>query len=225
MQYRCVATSVEGLIQQLAVAYVQHGYWFYVSKWIPERKDAKAVDRKLVERYGIGISKWARARRKQQSLANIHYLRYGCFFVLIATKGLHDFREREAGAIKDIRRAPISFAGYSIGCRKGVDRRWHASVRIQSDTYRELKAYLLEVACHRSAKSLAWEMQRGLSFEPYAPIRRQSLNILRAVNRVRATAGLEPILHSCLRFRRRIVQPFGATGPSEGTAPESASLP
>src|SRR5512139_1638962 len=74
MEYRCVATSVEGFVQQLAVAYVQHGYWFYVAGWIPGRKDAEAVDRKLIDQYGIGISKWARARRKQQGLANLHYL-------------------------------------------------------------------------------------------------------------------------------------------------------
>lgn len=217
MEYRCVATSVEGFVQQLAVAYVQHGYWFYVAGWIPERKDARAVDRKLLEQYGIGISKWARARRKLQGLANLHYLRYDCFFVLIATKGVHEFWQREGAVIRDIRRTPISFAGYSIGCRKGVDRRWHASVRIHQNTYYEQKAYLLDIACRRSADSMAAALRRGLSFEPYAPIRRQSLNILRAVNKVRATANLELLPHSCLRFRRRITRPFDTHRQPAGT--------
>ena len=39
MQYRCKAVSVEGFIQQLAVAYVSRGYLFYVSGKIPESKD------------------------------------------------------------------------------------------------------------------------------------------------------------------------------------------
>jgi hypothetical protein len=224
MEYRYVATSIEGFIQQLAVAYVQHGYWFYVSGWVPERKDAAAVDRKLLDRYSIGVSPWGRARRKRQGLANLQYLRYDCFFVLIATRGEHDFREREASVIRDIRRAPIHFAGYSIGCRKGVDRRWHASVRVEQDTYLTNKAYLLDIACQRSAASMAAALRRGLSFEPYAPIRRQSLNILRAVNKARATAGMELIPHSCLRFRRRIVQPFGRNVPSQGGALGTSNL-
>lgn len=226
MQYRYVATSVEGFVQQLAVAYVQHGYWFYVSGWIPERKDAEAIDRKLLDRYGIGVSPWGRARRKRQGLANLQYLRYDCFFVLIATRGEHEFREREASVIRDIRRAPIHFASYSIGCRKGIDRRWHASVRVEQDTYLTNKAYLLDIACQRSAAAMAAALRRGLSFEPYAPVRRQSLNILRAVNKARAAAGLELIPHSCLRFRRRIVQPFGANVRFQGErAREPASPP
>ena len=40
-------TSVEGFVQQLAVAYVQHGYRFYVTGQIPEDKDPEQVDRKL----------------------------------------------------------------------------------------------------------------------------------------------------------------------------------
>ena len=119
MEYRCVATSVEGFVQQLAVAYVTHGYWFYVAGEIPEGKDPAAVDRKIVERYGIAISKWARARRKRQVLANLQYLRYERTFVLVATKGRHDFFERESGSVRDIRRVPIKFAGYSIGWRTG----------------------------------------------------------------------------------------------------------
>ena len=34
MEYRCVATSVAGFIQQLVSCYLPHGYWFYVSGFI-----------------------------------------------------------------------------------------------------------------------------------------------------------------------------------------------
>ncbi len=130
MEYRCVTTSVEGFVQQLAVAYITHGYWFYVAGEIPVGKDPAAVDAKLVARYGIAISKWARCRRKKQGLANMQYLRHERFFVLLATKGRHDFFERERASICDVRRKSIKFAGYSIGCRKGRDGRWHVSVRL-----------------------------------------------------------------------------------------------
>jgi len=39
MQYRCVATSLAGFLQQLTVSYLSHGYWFYVTGCIPDGKD------------------------------------------------------------------------------------------------------------------------------------------------------------------------------------------
>jgi hypothetical protein len=55
---------------------------------------------------------------------------------------------------------------------------------------------------------------RKLEFEPYALIRRQLLNLLRAANRVRKKAGYTPLPPSVIRMRRRIVKPFeGAEEP------------
>ena len=64
MEYRYVATSVAGFVQQLVSCYLPHGYWFYVSGIVPKEKDPRSVDRKLLERYGIAISRQSRARRK-----------------------------------------------------------------------------------------------------------------------------------------------------------------
>lgn len=88
-----------------------------------------------------------------------------------------------------------------------VDRRWHVSVRIAPDEYLRLKSYLVGLAAHRSVEKLIAEFQR-VPFEPYTPIRRQLLNILRAVNRARQEAGFEPVPISALRLRRRIVKPY-----------------
>ena len=63
MEYRCEVTSVAGFIQQLAVAYVGRGYFFYVIGEIPEGKDPRSVDQKLIAKYGLGIGKTARAIR------------------------------------------------------------------------------------------------------------------------------------------------------------------
>ena len=207
MTYHYVAASIEGFVQQLAVAYVQHGYWFYVTGVIPEGKDVAAVDRKLMERYGIAMSKWARARRKAQGLANVHYLRHGHTFVLLATKGRHEFWQREANVIRDIRRVPIVFAGYSIGYRKGADRKWHVSVRIHPSEYNKLKSYFLDLATRRAVEPLLREFA-SIRFEPYAAIRRQLFNILRAVNRTRKTAGYERIPTTAIRLNRRPVKVF-----------------
>ena len=206
MTYRCEAQSIAGFVQQLAVAYVQHGYWFYVTGQVPEHKCPRAVDAKLLDHYEIAISKWARARRKQTGGANVQYLRFGCFFVLIATRGEHRFFEDEP-TFRDIRRDSLSFAGYSIGYKLGADRKWHVSVRIHPTEYLKLKAYFLELATRRSVEKLTAEFQR-ISFEPYAPVRRQLLNILRAVNRKRKRAGFDSIATEALRLRRRVHQPF-----------------
>lgn len=206
-EYQCEATSIAGFVQRLAVDFIQHGHWFYVTGEVPERKEPAAVDAKLIGRYGLRLSKWARARRKDAGGASVRYLRFGRFFVLIATKGRHEFFEAEPN-VQDVRRRPIRFAGYSISYRQGVDRRFHVSVRIAGDEYLKLKSYLVGLAVHRSVENLVGEFQR-IRFEPYAPVRRQLLNILRAVNRVRGEAGFELVPVSALRLRRRVVRPFG----------------
>ncbi len=204
--YSCEASSKEAFLQQLAIAYIANGYWFYVTGQIPERKDPQTIDQKLIAKFGIGISKWARARRKQAGLANVHYLRFGRFFVLIWTKGEHPVFE-EHPDFKDVRRDPVRFAGYSISYKLGVDRKWHPSVRIHPKEYRELKAYLLGLAVCRSVQALSEEF-RKVPFEPYAPVRRQLLNILRAVNRERLKAGFERVPLSALRLSRRALKVF-----------------
>jgi hypothetical protein len=84
-------------------------------------------------------------------------------------------------------------------------------VRIDTATYRQLKAFFLERACHRSAKNLALDFY-GLPFEGYAPIRRQLLTILKAVNEARQRLGYCTIPHQVLPLRRRIVRPFELSG-------------
>jgi len=206
-EYRCEAQTVEGFVQQLAVSYVGHGYFFYVAGVIPEHKDPKAVDRKLISKYRIGISKWARARRKTAGIANLQYLRHGRFYVLLATHGKHPFFLPEADGgegdqVKDVRRVPIKFASYSIGHRGG-----HPHVAIERGTYLELKSFVLEIALRRSKAGLEREFW-NLPFEAYAPVRRQFVTMFKAVNERRATAGLEALHISCLRLRRQIVRPF-----------------
>ena len=207
--YRCEATSAAGFVQQLAVAYVANGYWFYVTGVIPEHKDPGRTDEKIIQQYDIAISKWTRCRRKRAGLANVQYLRYGRFWTLLATHGEHPFFAAEAGQIRDIRNQPLHFAGYAIGCRRGqTDGAYHASVRIDRDQFRALKASFGAMAVHNTAAELGRRL-RALGFEPYAPVRGQLWALCRTVNRRRKAAGLEPVSYDVLRGRRRPVKPFG----------------
>jgi len=208
MEYRCVATSVAGFIQQLAVAYVAHGYWFYVTGRVPDHKDPATIDRKIIRQYGIDVSKWARSRRKKTGLARVQYLRYDRFFVILATHGEHPFFAAEGNQVRDVRRHPLHFMGYTIGCRQGRDgQKWHPSVRIAREVCRELKARYAAIAVHRPVEDLYRELSR-LGFEPYAAVRDQLYGILRALNRRRHAAGLELVPASAIRWRRAPVKPF-----------------
>ncbi|MHC1763389.1 MAG: hypothetical protein AB9869_03640 [Verrucomicrobiia bacterium] len=168
------------------------------------------TDLKIIRQYGCDVSKWVRARRKREGLANVQYLRFGSFFVIIATRGKHSFFEAEGKSVQDIRESPIKFSGYAVGCRerRGI---WHASVRIEKHYYRELRRRVLAVAVSPSLDEVT-ALFSSFRFEPYAPIRQQLRSLLRAVNRRRSISSLEGVSPEALRLIRRPVLPFGHHG-------------
>jgi hypothetical protein len=206
--YPCLPRSVEAFVQRLALDYVQYGYHFYSLGSVPEGMDAHQVDRAIIDRYRINVSRWTRYRKAKEGLASVHYLRFGRFFVIIASEGKHLFREREKEGIKDIREVPIRFAGYSIGYRRSKGGgSWHPSVRIEKNEYRLLKKQLVKASTELSVKKLI-RVFRGLPFEPYAPVRQQLLSLLRLVNARRKTASLSLLPLRAVRYRRRSVKRF-----------------
>lgn len=220
MNYRCEATSREGLIQHLACNLLPAGYWFYVLGRIPEGKDPRATDAKLLGRYGIDISPSARSRRKRAGLANLHYLRLGREFLLLATHGEHPFFSDEAANVRDGRKVAIKVCGYSLRVVKGgflrkgegdapavEDGKLRVRVQIGRERFLDLKAYFLEMAIRLPADELARAFY-AVPFEPYAPVRLQLWNLLRWVNNARHAAGLERLPASVVRTKRRIVKPF-----------------
>lgn len=233
MQYRCEAVSVTGFVQQL-VNLITKGYRFYVTGVVPRGKDPRELDQKLVEKYDLNLRDWTRSRRKKAGRANVQYLRYGRFFVIVATHGTHRFfnpldepgqpgegkrdKDGQECRIRDIRKSSIKFQGYSISQRPASNRSsWHAHVRIDREAYRELKAHLVELAGRRTVESLGNELQR-VPFEPYYAVRRQLLHILRAMNRERKLRGFRPVAVSALRFRKTSVKPFGDEGERKNVA-------
>jgi hypothetical protein len=220
MEYNYLATSLEGFIQQLACNVLPHGYWFYVSGIIPDSKAPLAIDEKLLDRYHIRMSRQQRARRKLQGLANLHYMRLGQRWFIFATHGKHAFFEHEQSNIRDARSTPIVIGGYSLSVKQGgflrkvssdekpvADGKMRVRVQIARQEYRDLRGYFLERACHRTVEALAKELF-CIRYEPYAPIRRQQLNVLRLINKKRQQAGFEKIPTTVLRYKRRIVSPY-----------------
>jgi hypothetical protein len=215
-RYRYEATSVEGFVQQLAVSYLKNRYWFYVQGEVPPGKDPRAVDDKLLARYGVAASKWAKARSAKRGAAKLQYLRYRTTFLLLATHGEHEFFEHEKENIRDARERPVKFYGYSVGYKDG-----HPHVRITTPQYRELVEAFLNSALTASADVLAARF-RGLPFEPYGPVRVQLRRLLVRVNEVRRAARLKRVPSECLREKRRTVQPFGEESPEQ---PPAVAIP
>lgn len=222
-EYRYIATSVEGFVQQVVCSYVCRGSWFFVQGRVPEGKDPRAVDRKLLERYGIAVGRKKRYVRKRQGLANLHYIRYEDRWLMLATKGRHTWFDEERINIRDVRKVPIQFHGYSIYLKPGhyrphrckqdrdgpaePDHKLRVRVVIGRKAYRRLAAEFLEIAPRWPHDVLAAKFY-CLPFEPYAPVRQQLLGLLRQVNNVRKMAGRERLSPSVLRYRRQIVKAF-----------------
>ncbi len=99
-KYRAVTTSIEGLVQQIALSYLRHGYHWYVTGTIPQRKDPCVVDDNVLRKYDIRHCWRARADNKARGIANLQYIRHGRFFVILATQGHHEFYEREEKRIR-----------------------------------------------------------------------------------------------------------------------------
>ena len=139
--YRCVTTSMEGLLQQVALSYLRHGYWWYVTGIVPERKEPLEIDDNILTKYDIRKDWRYIAHNKNRGLANLQYIRHGRFYLLLATKGFHEFKDREAKRIRDARHCPIliprfaptpietpnkkrrpkspTFDGYAVSYRRG----------------------------------------------------------------------------------------------------------
>jgi len=214
MQYRAVTTSVEGFVQQIACCYLRHGYWFYVKGRVPDGKRPENIDEKLIDKYRINVSESTRARRKKAGRSNLQYIRHESTFVILATKGNHRFFDEEANLIRDIRRVPIRYAGYSISYKPGGrkkdgsnDEKWHAHVEIDREQYLDLRAWFSERALRDSPDTLANALQQ-LPIAPYAPVRRQMLMMLREINRVRKVSGKKQLPAEVLPLRRKVVRPF-----------------
>jgi hypothetical protein len=202
MDQQYVAASIVGLVRHLALYHVNRGYEFYLAGTVPERKRSQPeeVDRAIIEKYRIAMSKYARHRQRRAGAAAVAYFRHGDFWVMVATTGRHRFFEDNAGAIQNFRRQPLVIGDYSIGIKAGK-----LHVQLTDEFYRELRGYLVNQAVHRSAARLAQEFYE-LPVEPFGPVQRQLRKILREVNAERKTAGMARVPGRAIPCRLRIVR-------------------
>jgi len=105
--YRCVAVSIEGLIQQVTLSYLRHGYFHYVTGSLRPKQTPEAMDESILEKYAIRKCWRYRADQKARGFANLQYIRHGDFYVIMATEGEHRFKKWERHHLRDIRKTPL----------------------------------------------------------------------------------------------------------------------
>jgi hypothetical protein len=176
---RYVLTSSGQIIRRL-VRCVELGYVHYVTGWIPEGKDPKRTDEKLIRQYGIARSKMALLRQFKAGKAKLRLYRFGRFFVLLATDGDHPFFHEEW--VNDIRVTPLRYNGFAIRWDGGKVR-----VRWSDKVYRKLRGGFVKAALKDEAKLDA--RLEALRHPIYPDIVRQKEAIIKAVKRRRKVAG------------------------------------
>ncbi len=210
--YRYECETLEGFVQRVVVL-AQKGYEFFVQGRVPERKDPRDVDAKLIAKYEPTHTRRERYRRKKRGAANVHYLRHGRDWVLMVTPGRHLLFEEEE--VRSLRATPIRAGGYAVSLRRdGSEMRagrykLRAHVRIDKPEYEALRDELLELAVHRSRDYLEAKIW-NVPFEPYRPVHRQLRALVWKVNERRDVAGFERVRLSCVRIYRALPRHFDA---------------
>lgn len=176
MAYSFVVTELHAFLRRVAIDYVRFGYYRYAMREIPADKDPAHVDVKLIETYEITQCRMTRTRRKRQGLANVVFVRQGHRFILLATEGTHLTFDRICW--RDIRIAPIHFAGYSIGVKGNVP-----CVQVARHTWKPIERYLVSIA-HRP-KSEVETAINNLRFYSFPGVIRQKLKLVKTINRLR----------------------------------------
>jgi hypothetical protein len=85
-----------------------------------------------------------------------------------------------------------------------LHERWKVNIRLDKETYRTLKAHLVELGTrprYRDASRLEEEL-RQLPYQGYEPVVRQLLAIMRAVNRHRRRAGYVRVNYKVVTTKR-----------------------
>lgn len=163
---------------------VECGYYYYVTGWIPEGKDPRKTDEKLIRKYEIRRQRMALYRDAQVGRAKVRLYRFGRLFIVMASEGEHQIFHQEK--MSDIRKTPLLVNGFTIVGREG-----EVSVRWSKRVYKKLREGFLKAALSPRVK--IEEKLRGLKHPAYPGIFRQKERIIRAVMRKRKRAGKEKI--------------------------------
>ena len=149
MGYTHEVDSWQGVLQ-LLVNYTSLGYTKYCEVEYPERKRDRfsAIDRKIIEKYRAESSKDQRSRLKKKGYANFVFFRWDRYAWILQSPG----KVRDDIVYDDVfhsftRRPIVVRAGQEMRLVVGrYGRNGGVSVKMATETYRNVKAGLMEVA-------------------------------------------------------------------------------
>jgi len=150
MGYTYEVQNWQGLLQQL-VNYTSLGYTKYCEVEYPERKRGRfsTIDRKIITKYQADKSKDQRSRLKKKGFANFVFMRWDKYVWILQSPGVvgddivyDDTFYSITGSPIEVRVGPETLLVAGLFGRNGG-----VSVKISKETYREVRAGLMEVAC------------------------------------------------------------------------------
>ena len=207
--YPCVAASRQAFIDQLAYAYIAYGYRFYVTGVVPERLTSGELDARLIEKFGLDISRDRRSSQRAAGDGSIHYLRHDRFWVLISTparNGNQFFTENTEPRTgdhlwHDVWTRAISIHGYAIRAPVGK-----LLIKVERHEFKRLKSELLELAKFVPAERLTTILKQRFRYEQYPGVQEQLYGLVATLNQRPKRSGLGRIEFTQLKCGRKIVR-------------------
>lgn len=190
-QIKYLALSWQAFIQYMIDCF-NKGYFYYHFNTHPEQRRHKLpeIDKKIINRFEIGLSKDRRYRRKKKGQANYTYLRHELMFVILRTDGDDLCSERANQRFDDIRTKPliISIGGeIQLKLHKKADTGY--TVCLSKACYRDIKTKLLELAEHRQIKQMHYWFNALNGIPAYAGMIEHKRQLLKAVLQISKKHG------------------------------------
>lgn len=189
--YHAEAKTSAEIIRRLTKYYIPNGYYFFTVSTIPERKDVAEVDRNIIEKYGLAISRTTRSRDKAKGVARVQYLRYERQVILVATRGEHSFFDDKS--VRDCRKTPLPVWYYWI---TASENRYH--VRVCPESYHMVREKLLRLA-ESGKEDDAIEQIRALPWLNYPDIQKQKWRLTKELSQALRKKGKAELLLSLAR--------------------------
>ena len=207
--YPCVAASPQAFIDQLAYAYIVHGYRFYVTGVVPGRLTPHELDDRLIGKFGLDISRDRRSSHRAAGDGSIHYLRYDRFWVLISTPAINgnpfftENTEPKTGEHlwHDVWTRAIMFHGYAIRAPAGK-----LLIKVERHEFKRLKNELLELAKVVPVERLTTILKQRFRYEQYPGVQEQLYHLVKCLNQRLKRSRLGRIEFSQLKRGRKVMR-------------------
>ena len=214
MKINYLCNSWQYLLQQV-VYMVGRGYYNYHVGTIPTDKVAKAnkIDKKIIEKYKIDLSKDQRARRKKKKLANFYYLRWENQFIILYTDGqldvtlddtFYDVRLKQ----KEVNKLKIKVSEYmefNVVMQNKKDNKGKRSVTVcmSNDSYKELRANIDDIISHRQIKRLEQLFKNLRGLPAWQGVIKQEYKLLEEVYKDAKKYGLNTKKKNLIKYPKQ----------------------